>query len=94
MQRKRWFLGALLALAIAILALVEWLACWNMLQTQEGDRWVNHTYSVIRNLNGLSNNIKKAEAAQRRFLLTGSEAYLARYRTNLDGIAQQFEDVK
>ncbi len=42
-------------------------------------RMVNHTSSVIQELDEMMSIMKDAETAQRGFLLTGDEAFLARY---------------
>ena len=53
------------------------------------DEWISHTLEVKQALATLATTIAEAEAAQRGYLVTGDEAFLATFRAAQDAIPAQ-----
>lgn len=73
-----WFLCALF-----ILFIDAGIVYKNFSRLDEQKGWVDHTYQVISTLNDIMSEVKDIEAAQRGYVITGDNSYLAPYVTNL-----------
>src|SRR4029079_5840282 len=60
----------------------------------DGAQWINHTHEAIEALDAVSSGIAEAESAQRAFLLTGDESYLAPYFASRASLASRLESIK
>lgn len=65
--------------ALLVLALVSILACWSTFRLINTARWVEHTQTVLRELELLLAELATAEAGQRGFIITGNEQHLDAY---------------
>jgi len=84
--KKSLAFDAALALVLAILVSVGWLAYRDMTATAEADRWVNHTHLVIEEIDGLLSSLNTAETGERGFIITGDQKYLNPYNASLSEI--------
>jgi signal transduction histidine kinase len=80
--------------ALLILALIAALAVRNTLRLKETDAWVEHTHSVIVQLNKLASSITDAETSQRGFVITGQQLYLEPYTRVLAGLDGEIQTLK
>jgi PAS domain S-box-containing protein len=80
--------------AIAILLLVGAFSYYCIVVSDEGTRWVHHTYAVLGNLQDLRFAIKSVESSSRGFVLTGEESHLDAYRASLARAKQDDEAVR
>ena len=60
-------------LILIITSVASWSSIHNLL---DSSKWVDHTDSVINQLNSALSSLKDAETGQRGFLLTGDTAFL------------------
>jgi signal transduction histidine kinase len=74
-----WGLVLTIALAAAIVGSLYWVSARN----QSDNAWVRHTLSLREQLSNVLTLIQRAESAQRGYLLTGRDEYLAPYRSAL-----------
>ena len=63
------------ALVAAIVVATFWLTA----RSQSDDEWVRHTLAVRNQLSRVMTLVQRAESAERGFLLTGDQIYLAPY---------------
>ena len=89
----------LLAAGFAVLALSIAAALGVSFGQANDERWVRHTLDVEYRLANLMAHLQDAEAAQRGFLITGDESYLAPYVAvrrslpgELDALAREVDD--
>jgi diguanylate cyclase (GGDEF)-like protein/PAS domain S-box-containing protein len=75
-----------LAFGFALLALVAvgTVSYRAILASRESDRWVQHSYEVLENLNSLLAATESIEASYRGFALTGDESHFFSYRASID----------
>ncbi len=66
-----------LSVAISLLVALGAYAFYNLRQQAEAADWVSHTYQVVSGLQGVFSSVQDAESAQRAFVVSGNEAYLA-----------------
>jgi signal transduction histidine kinase/CheY-like chemotaxis protein/CHASE3 domain sensor protein/HPt (histidine-containing phosphotransfer) domain-containing protein len=62
--------------AAAVIFMFGWVLYATSVRTTESTRWVSHTLEVITTVNEVSEQISRAEAAQRGYLLTTADTYL------------------
>ena len=62
---------------------------WTLRQINDSDYWVEHTREVISRNRQLLTDVKDAESAERGYIITGDESYLAPYRIASDDIASK-----
>ena len=67
-------------LALAVLFGNAYISYQNTKRLREKESWVNHTQEVIGQLSGIFADICNAATAQRGYLLTGDESFLAPLR--------------
>jgi signal transduction histidine kinase len=81
-----WFL-----LALAITAAIVALAFRNARQLREDQESVTHTHEVLEGLEQAIGLLQEAESAQRAYLFSGDETYLAPLNTASDRFAAQLD---
>jgi len=86
---RKTYLNVAFAVALAIFASIGWLVYLNLDSSRESDRWENHTYVVVNELDALLLALVDAETGQRGFLITGNNAYLEPYNKALGRISGQ-----
>jgi hypothetical protein len=64
------------AAAAAVILLCSWVLYGASDRATESGRWVNHTLEVITAFHEVNEQISRAEAAQRGYLLTTADMYL------------------
>ena len=68
------------AVAIAALALVGCLLNWTRVEAERAEWWIEHTETVLFEVTQLLSELKDADTAQRGFIITREERFLAPYR--------------
>src|ERR1700685_3842954 len=71
------------ASAIAVLLVTAGLSYRSSVQAEESDWWVRHTHEVIETLQDLALSVRTIESSVRGFEITGDDAYLAGYRSDI-----------
>lgn len=84
-----WLAGALLLLAAGTAFMF-----WSYQNVMEASSQRQYTRQIIRDAKALLLGLKDAEAAQRGYVLTGNETYLAPYLTVRDTIPTQFKTLQ
>jgi methyl-accepting chemotaxis protein len=84
--------GFMLPLAIVLIVGVTSYLALNKLV--DSSSWKDHTYQVLRELDGLLSGLIDAETGQRGFLLTGEEAYLEPYNIAVSRVDAAIDDVR
>src|ERR1700722_9225829 len=69
--------------SIALLLVVGAISYHGIGLSDESNRWVQHTYEVLENLDDLLLTMQTAESSYRGFLITGNERFLEPYRDNM-----------
>jgi diguanylate cyclase (GGDEF)-like protein/PAS domain S-box-containing protein len=84
------------AFGAAILALIAvgTISYRAVLASTESDRWVQHTYEVLGNLNKLLAAVESIESSYRGFALTGDESHLQSYRVSIGNAAKAERTVR
>jgi len=77
----RIFVGAVLVI-LAVIALA-WVLDANIVRLRDGSRQVEHTRSVVMEVEGALSALRDAEAGQRGYLLTGEAEYLKPYLASI-----------
>ncbi len=77
----RIIVGAVLVI-LAVIALA-WVLDTNIVRLREGARQVEHTRSVVMEVEGVLSALKDVEAGQRGYLLTGEAEYLRPYLASI-----------
>ncbi len=80
----RILVGAVLVI-LAVIALA-WVLDANIVRLREGSRQVEHTRSVVMEVEGALSALKDAEAGQRGYLLTGEAEYLKPYLASIAAV--------
>ena len=78
-RSKGYFISGLLFAAIAVVALNTVLAVGALNRLDESQRWVEHTYQVMNQVERIMGSAKDAETGARGFLITSDAAYLGPY---------------
>ena len=76
---RRSFLWS--TVGLGMLVLVSLTGAWTLRQVTQSDYWVDHTNEVLRNNDRVLSDIREAESAERGYIITGDESYLATYQT-------------
>jgi len=85
-----------LAFGIAMLTLLLMGAFsyhW-MIVSDESDRWVRHTHTVIESIQDLSLAMESIESSSREFALTGKESDLDTYRVSVNRVAEDQANIR
>jgi len=84
-NRKVQFAFGSAILALLVVGTISYRA---IIVSSQSDRWVQHTYQVLENLNRLLAAMESIQASYRGFALTGDESHLHSYRKGIDDAAQ------
>ena len=84
-----WF-----SLAFIILLIVSYSSYVSFKKTSYEQEWVEHSYSVIDNVNAVLTNLLDAQSSQRGYILTGQEENLARYSLALPEIDLRLKNLE
>jgi len=79
------------AMGLGMLLVIAGVAVWTLRQVAESDFWVDHTREVISTNQQLLSDIRDAQSAERGYIITGDEEYLAPYRSASADIPQRAE---
>lgn len=79
--------------AILVLCAVGVSVYANFVKMNNQKRWVEHTYTVISNLQELLSNMKDIQSSQRGYVITGMEDYLAPYHAAVPKIDDQLREL-
>jgi diguanylate cyclase (GGDEF)-like protein/PAS domain S-box-containing protein len=90
-NRKVQFAFGSAILALLVVGTISYRA---IIVTSESDRWVQHTYEVLGNLNKLLAAMETIQASYRGFALTGDEANFLAYHENIENAAQAEKAVR
>jgi PAS domain S-box-containing protein len=83
----------LFVLALLIICIVGVQSYMAIRQVNEANRIVIQTQSIQENLEHILSMLKDAETAQRGFVLTGKDSYLAPYNAAVDEIPKHIDEV-
>jgi methyl-accepting chemotaxis protein len=72
-------IGAGFAVTLAIFVIVGLVSWRNVVSQVEDARWVAHTHEVLSTLSSLMGSLQDVETAQRGYIITGEQSYLAPY---------------
>ena len=79
LQASHTLIPALLFLAIAVVIANAWFAFHSVEELSSSEKWVEHTWQVINQVERILSSAIDAETGNRGFLLTGDPAYLEPY---------------
>jgi signal transduction histidine kinase len=89
-----WSQPVLLALGFAVLVAVNATSLWLLTRSQSSHEYVVHTLDVENKLANLLLALRRAESAQRGYLLTQNPEYLSSYREAASHIAPSLADIE
>ena len=89
---RRSFLWS--TLGLGMLVWVSLTGAWIVRQVTQSDYWVDHTNEVLRHNEHILNDIREAESAERGYIITGDDSYLAPYEAAQRDLPQSIERVK
>ena len=78
LERRSFFWSMV---GLGMLVWVSLTGAWTLRQVTQSDYWVDHTNEVLRYNEHILNGIREAESAERGYIITGDERYLAPYQT-------------
>ena len=78
-------------MGLGMLLVIAGVAVWTLRQVAQSDFWVDHTREVISTNQQLLSDIRDAQSAERGYIITGDEEYLAPYRSASADIPQRAE---
>lgn len=88
---NRILVPSLLITAILVISLNAWFAFRSIDGLLQSEAWVQHTWQVINQVEGIMSSAKDAETGNRGFLITGDEAYLAPYDSGIKEIPREMD---
>ncbi len=91
LSTARIFVPALLTVAILVVTLNAWFAFRSVNALLENERWVQHTWEVICEVELIMGSAKDAETGNRGYLITGEEAYLEPYTAALHELPKELD---
>lgn len=74
------------AVGLGALVAISLLSAWTLRQISQSDLSVDHTHDVIRYNQQLLSNVREAESAERGYIITGDQGYLAPFHAAAAGI--------
>jgi PAS domain S-box-containing protein len=77
-----------LILGLGMLLVIGGIGGFTLYQVDESDKWVDHTREVISSNQRLLLDVRDAEAAERGYIITGDESYVAPYQSAAQDIPQ------
>jgi signal transduction histidine kinase/CHASE3 domain sensor protein len=95
MNRRRTdiLIRATLIVALLVVCLNAWLAFRSVKILNDSQYWVAQTWQVIDTLERVIGSLKSAETGYRGFLVTGDSAYLAPYKSAVQEIPREFDEL-
>ncbi|HWQ93601.1 MAG TPA: CHASE3 domain-containing protein, partial [Clostridia bacterium] len=93
-MKRSLFISLAFVLALVVMAGLSWQWYRNRIALIESDRWENHTYTVMVQLEELLLILTGAETEQRDFIITGSEEYLQPYNRALSMVGQKLASLR
>lgn len=84
---------SLFVFAALILVANAGLFYYSFLDMDRQSRWVNHTYEVIGELEGVISDLKDIQSAQRGYVITGHHDYLTPYDVSKPKLENRFESL-
>lgn len=89
--RKDLIITVGLSVATCLLLVITILTYFRTDQFISNSRWVDHTYTVLLQIDKVMSILKDAETGQRGYLLTNDETFLAPYRNAVSELPQQLQ---
>ena len=74
--------------AAFVIVVLGWVLYDSALQSEQSTRWVSHSLQVIREMNKVGEELNSAELAQRGYLLSGIDSFLAERDQALTRVAE------
>lgn len=93
LSKERKVAGIFL-LALGALALARLIAHENTSRLMETERTIQRTQGVRAAIAGVLSAVQEAESQQRAYLITGDEAFVARYQKAATDVAKQLENLQ
>ena len=81
-------------LSLLIFGIVGYMTDSNAQKMVEDNKWVDHTYEVLAEIETLVSELKDMETGQRGFLITGKDRYLEPYFSGLKGSHNSLEKLR
>ncbi len=91
-QKNRW-INVAFASALVILIAIGWISYRNAKAMIESDRWEDHAYATIQQLDRLLLVLEDLEIGQRGYVITGQAEYLEPYNNALKSIAARLDSL-
>jgi len=92
--RKDMLISAAIVLAFILLIVISVITYTRTSQFLLSSRWVDHTYTVLSQINLLLSELKDAETSQRGFLLTNDEKFLEPYNRAVASLPSAIQRLK
>src|SRR5450830_186764 len=92
--QKDMLISAGIVLAFVLLVVISFITYTRTSQFMASSRWVDHTYTVLSQINLLLSELKDAETSQRGFLLTNDEKFLEPYNKAVANLPGSIERLK
>jgi signal transduction histidine kinase len=83
LSASRSFVPTLLFLALLVVIANAWMALHSVQSLLVSERWVEHTWQVINQVETIMSSAKDAETGTRGYMLAGDDAYLQPYHDAL-----------
>ncbi|MET1055626.1 MAG: CHASE3 domain-containing protein [Pedobacter sp.] len=83
-----------LGISLAALIISSAASYLSIRKLLESDRWVDHTFKVIQNLDNIISRLKDAETGQRGYLLTADPVFLEPYTGSKDDVMELIDHVQ
>jgi methyl-accepting chemotaxis protein len=87
-------IGSGFALVLIMFIIVSIVSFQNTKKIRENESWVDHTNSVIVEIESVLGDLKDAETGQRGYIITGVDNYLEPYNLALNRIQTNITDLK
>src|SRR5450830_1403075 len=92
--QKDMLISAGIVLAFLLLIFISFITYTRTNQFLLSSRWVDHTYTVLSQINLLLSELKDAETSQRGFLLTNDEKFLEPYNKAVANLPSAIQRLK
>lgn len=92
--QKDMLISAGIVLAFVLLIVISVISYSRTSQFLLSSRWVDHTYTVLSQINLLFSELKDAETSQRGFLLTNDEKFLEPYNKAVSNLPETIQRLK
>ena len=91
---QRQYLYAIFVFSSLLLLTFSYTIYQQSSEIENRDRWVNHTYEVLRLNRRLYTSALNIETGQRGYLLSGTDSFLGPYKTALAGIGPELAAIQ